>query len=95
MKIDKNVVTQDRSVQRVSTTETSNRESVSNSPRTFSSSDQVELSSTSREIESLTAAVRVAPDVRLDKVNEVKQAMHDGTYNVSAAQIAEKIISGG
>ncbi len=57
-------------------------------------SDRIELSVRSREILHLDEMIRSTPDVREAKVDQVRSAIQDGTYNVKAEKIAEKIISG-
>lgn len=38
------------------------------------------------------AAVKTSSDIREDKVAELKEAVTSGVYNVSAAEIADKMI---
>ena len=42
-----------------------------------------------------SAAAQAAPDadVRMEKVNQVQQALAAGTYNVTASAVADKMIS--
>ncbi|AFL88144.1 anti-sigma-28 factor, FlgM family [Terriglobus roseus DSM 18391] len=40
----------------------------------------------------LAAASADTDDVRTDKVEELKAAIHNGTYNVPAADVADKLI---
>jgi negative regulator of flagellin synthesis FlgM len=37
-------------------------------------------------------AISAAPDIRQDKVQEVKSSVDNGTYQIKPEQIAEKII---
>ena len=57
--------------------------------------DRIELSIRSREVQQLDEMIRSTPDVRADKVEQVRRALENGTYNVKAEMIAEKIIGGG
>ncbi|HZO29204.1 MAG TPA: flagellar biosynthesis anti-sigma factor FlgM [Chloroflexota bacterium] len=59
-----------------------------------SSSDTVEISSRSRELARARQAVDAAPDVRADKVAEIKQRIEDGTYSVSPELLARKMLEG-
>jgi len=59
-----------------------------------SDSDRIELSVKSREIQQLDALIRSTPDVRMDKVEQLRSAVQNGTYNVKAEMIADKIIGG-
>ncbi|HEX4005938.1 MAG TPA: flagellar biosynthesis anti-sigma factor FlgM [Acidobacteriaceae bacterium] len=51
-------------------------------------SDQATLSAAA----SLAAESAAGSDVRLDKVNQVQQALSAGTYNVPASEVAGKMI---
>lgn len=54
--------------------------------------DSVSFSTFAREMKLATKAVKDAPDVRIDKVNQIKAQIEAGKYNVTANQIAEKIL---
>ena len=54
--------------------------------------DKVSLSGASRDMQTAKQAVASAPDIRLEKVNEIKQAVADGRYEIDAGKIAEKMI---
>ena len=53
---------------------------------------RVELSSRSREMHEALAAAKAAPDVRADKVADVKQRIAQGTYKVNAEAVAKGIL---
>lgn len=55
-------------------------------------SDTVSLSSASKELQLAKKAAASAPEERSDRVEEIKQAIDEGTYEVDAEKIAEKII---
>ncbi len=57
-------------------------------------SERVDLSSAARDIQHLRDAVSKLPDVREAKIQEVQKALKDGTYNVTADQIAGKMVGG-
>jgi negative regulator of flagellin synthesis FlgM len=57
-------------------------------PRT----DSVSLSDNARSVAAALAAVQQAPDVRDAKVNEIKQRVQDGTYDVPARVLARNMI---
>jgi negative regulator of flagellin synthesis FlgM len=59
-----------------------------------SSSDTVEISSQARELARARQAVDAAPDVRADKVAQIKQRIEDGTYSVSPELLAQKLLEG-
>ncbi len=56
--------------------------------------DRIELSVRGREIQHLDEMIRSTPDVREARVEQVRQALENGTYNVKAEMIAEKIVGG-
>ncbi len=68
------------------------RKSGEESPAT--DSDRIELSVKSRDIQHIDALIRSTPDVRMDRVAEVRSAIENGTYNVKAEKVADKIITG-
>ncbi len=57
-------------------------------------SDRIELSVRSREIMQLDELIRSTPDIRADRVEQIRSALESGTYNVKAEKIADKIITG-
>ena len=65
-----------------------NRESVGSGP------DRVELSVRSREIQHLDELIESTPDVREALVEQVRRSIENGTYNVKAEQVAERILGG-
>jgi len=56
--------------------------------------DGVELSVRSREIQNLDELIQATPDVREALVERIRQSIVNGTYNVKAEQVADKIIRG-
>lgn len=60
---------------------------------TQSATDSVKLSTTARDIAEITLQLKESSEVRKDVVNELKQKIKDGTYQVSGRDIAGKIIS--
>jgi flagellar biosynthesis anti-sigma factor FlgM len=54
--------------------------------------DRVSLSKESRDMQVAKNAVAATPDTRQEKVNDIKQAIADGRYEVDAGKIAEKMI---
>jgi negative regulator of flagellin synthesis FlgM len=60
----------------------------------FSERDRVELSVRSQEMLHIQDLIQSTPDVRQDVVEKVRQSIQNGTYNVKAEQVAEKILGG-
>jgi len=54
--------------------------------------DQVLVSDKAKEIGRLQAEVSKLPDVRTDRVGEVKNAINNGTYNVKGEAVAGKVL---
>ena len=57
-------------------------------------SDTVEISSRSRELARARQAVDATPDVRADKVAEIRKRIEDGTYSVPPELLARKMLEG-
>ena len=54
--------------------------------------DKVSLSDASKDLQNAIQAVESTPDIRQEKVNELKQAVESGRYQVDATKVAEKMI---
>jgi negative regulator of flagellin synthesis FlgM len=54
--------------------------------------DQVSVSDQAKEIGRLQAEVSKLPDVRTDRVGEVKNAINNGVYNVNGEEVAGKML---
>lgn len=54
--------------------------------------DTVSLSTASKDLQIAKAAVESAPDIRAEKVEELKTAINEGTYEVSPEKIAAKMV---
>lgn len=54
--------------------------------------DQVEISQQGQDYQVAKKAVSTQPDVRMDRVNEIKSKMASGTYNVSMEEVADKMV---
>jgi len=60
---------------------------------TSSFGDKLELSRTGNDYSIAKQAISQIPDVREDKINDIKKRMEAGTYNVSMEDVAEKLVS--
>lgn len=56
--------------------------------------DQVVLSQRAAEIQMAKETLAAVPEVRAEKVAELKRRIQEGTYEIDAAAIADKIVSG-
>lgn len=57
------------------------------------SSDRVDISGKAREIAELMAVISQMPDVRAEKVAEIKKAVESGSYSINPSKIAESILN--
>ncbi|PKM94911.1 MAG: flagellar biosynthesis anti-sigma factor FlgM [Firmicutes bacterium HGW-Firmicutes-1] len=57
------------------------------------SKDTLAISNFAKELQVATQAVNNAPDIRQSKVDEIKQQMEAGKYNISASQLADKLLN--
>ncbi|MSS63878.1 flagellar biosynthesis anti-sigma factor FlgM [Velocimicrobium porci] len=55
-------------------------------------SDSLELSQTGKDYQIAKQAAKDAPDIREDKVNQLKEQLKSGTYQVTGEEFAEKIL---
>ncbi|MEA3486365.1 MAG: flagellar biosynthesis anti-sigma factor FlgM [Thermodesulfobacteriota bacterium] len=55
--------------------------------------DKVSLSSTARDIQQAEKAIEQLPDVREEKIQELKDQIEAGKYNVNGEKIAGKMLS--
>ena len=71
-----------------------NTSSIRGAAQTKSSSfrDQLEISQTGKDYQTARQIVAHIPDVREDRVNDIKQRIAAGTYNVSAQEAADKLV---
>ena len=54
--------------------------------------EKVSLSSAAKDVQQVKSAIETLPDVRTEKVAQLKDRIEEGTYNVSGEKIAEKMI---
>ena len=59
----------------------------------YGTTDQVSFSTVAKDIQTAKAAAASTPDVRADKVEDVKSRMQAGTYHVTGDEFADKVIS--
>ena len=57
-----------------------------------SQTDKVEISSFGRDLQIAKQAVKDSPDVRTDKVEQLKSQIKNGTYNVDADSFADMLL---
>lgn len=55
-------------------------------------SDVLDISSVAKDYQVAKAAIRKQADVREEKIADIKNRIQSGTYNVSAKEIADKMV---
>ncbi len=63
---------------------------VQNQPK--SQIDKVDISRTGKEVADLMSVINQMPEVRDDKVNEIRSSLEAGTYTIDPNKIAEKML---
>ncbi len=66
------------------------KEAASSQPQAM---DKVDISSMSRDVQKVQEVLKNTPDVRAEKVQELKAKVESGQYKVDAREIAGKMIS--
>jgi negative regulator of flagellin synthesis FlgM len=82
-----------QSVQQYQKTEKVQEESSPKVGGSAAPEEKVNLSTKAKDIQQLRNAVSDLPDVREDKVSELKDQVDTGTYDVNGQKIAEKMVS--
>ena len=54
--------------------------------------DSLAISDVAKELQIAKKAVKNTPDIRYDKVNDIKKRMKSGSYDVTTKEVADKII---
>jgi negative regulator of flagellin synthesis FlgM len=54
--------------------------------------EHIAISSKAKDIQKATESINTAPDIRIEKVDRVKEQIANGSYSVSSEQLAEKIL---
>lgn len=68
------------------------KETVNQPEKTKSTNDRVDISGKGKEIAELIAQINQLPDIRTDKVNEIKKAIETGDYKIDPMKIAQKFL---
>lgn len=58
-----------------------------------SAKDEVSFSSFAKDLAVAKKGVDATPDVRMEKVNDIKAQIQAGQYNISASQVADKLLA--
>lgn len=56
-------------------------------------SDKLEISQKGKDYRIAKQIVAQTPDVREDKINDIKNRINSGTYNVDMTEVAEKVVN--
>ncbi len=65
----------------------------SGAPKESQAADRVELSTASRDVQKIQEVLKSTPDVRTEKVQELKSKIESNEYSVDAREIANKMVS--
>ena len=60
--------------------------------KAVSQTDKLELSQAGKDYQVAKTAVSEASDIRMDLVNDIKERLANGTYNVSDEDLADKLL---
>ncbi|MDA3847544.1 MAG: flagellar biosynthesis anti-sigma factor FlgM [Vallitaleaceae bacterium] len=55
--------------------------------------DSLAISDFAKDLQVAKQSVKSAPDIRQARVDDIKSQMEAGKYNVSASQVAEKLVN--
>lgn len=55
--------------------------------------DQIEISTESRDVQALKDAIGAMPEVRLEKIEVLKDAIEDGSYYVESETLAKHVVN--
>ena len=66
--------------------------SSSGSTKNVQSSDRVEFSKTAKDVKDAREQMESVPDIREEKVNEIRDQIEDGTYKIDGKKIAHNMI---
>jgi len=56
--------------------------------------DEMQVSNEAQLMSKILQGAKSAPEVRENKISEIKNALKQGTYNVTADAVAEKMLNG-
>ena len=63
-------------------------------PGSIGKKDEMSISNEAQVMSKVMQRVKETPDVREKKINEIRQQIKQGTYSVSADNVAEKLLKG-
>lgn len=69
------------------------RSAAVNAPASMAGRDRVELSSSSMDVRKIQEVLQETPEVRLDKVQELKEKIAGGEYHVDSRELADKMLT--
>lgn len=87
------VIMRINSINRIYNTYNNQGVSATKTVEKVNSKDEVDLSSQAKDFASVKKMLTNIPDVRNEKVQQIKRAMEEGTYDVSSKEVAQKILS--
>jgi negative regulator of flagellin synthesis FlgM len=76
-------------------TESKKKGNVANKSATANKADSLVLSDRAQGLQFATEQVLKSPEVRAERITELKKQIQDGTYQVSSSDIAQKMVGRG
>lgn len=67
-------------------------ENNSNAQKILGGKDKISLSSKAKEINELKGLIEQLPEIRTDRIEELKKAIDAGDYNIDSLKVAEKVL---
>jgi negative regulator of flagellin synthesis FlgM len=58
----------------------------------YNGTEQVAISPKAKDIQKATNVVNATPDIRIEKVEQIKDQISSGNYHISSDQLAEKVL---
>ncbi len=93
MRINSNMMSGMDTLEQTSRTRNVEKTSAEQQQATGVESDNVTLSKKSKDVSEMTLTLKSMPDVRDDKIADLKERIANGTYNISAKDVAAKIVN--
>lgn len=93
MRINSNMMSGMDTLEQTSRTRNVEKTSAEQQQATGVESDNVTLSKKSKDVSEMTLTLKSMPDVRADKIADLKERIANGTYNISAKDVAAKIVN--
>lgn len=92
MKISDNDPFKNPEISRPGTKEVQGKGAKRSDPSSASAGDKVNISGRAKEIQEMSRLISSFPEIRAERVEEIKNALASGKYHIQPEKIAEKMI---